>query len=34
LVPIMNIGGIVGNAILPENKEFYLNNIVLAEKIS
>lgn len=34
LVPIMNIGGIVGNAILPENKEFYLNNIVLAEKIN
>lgn len=34
LIPVMNIGGIVGNAILPENKEFYLNNIVLAEKIN
>jgi len=34
LIPIMNIGGIVGNAILPKKKELYLNNIVLAEKIN
>jgi SAM-dependent methyltransferase len=34
LTPIMNLGVIVGNAVLPKNKELYLNNIVLAEKIS
>ena len=34
LVPLMNIGGIIGNAILPANREFYLNNIILAEKTS
>jgi SAM-dependent methyltransferase len=33
VTPIMNIGGLVGNAILPKNSEFYLNNIVVAEKI-
>jgi hypothetical protein len=34
LIPVMNLGGIVGNAILPKNKDLYLNNIVLAEKIN
>lgn len=33
LMPIMNTCTIVGNAIMPKNYDFYLNNIVLAEKI-
>jgi len=33
VMPIMNIGGIIGNIILPKRQEFYLNNIVIAEKI-
>lgn len=34
LIPLMNVGGLIGNAILPTNKDFYLNNVLLAEKIN
>lgn len=33
-VPIMNIWGLLADAILPSNKDFYLNNVILAQKIS
>lgn len=32
LVPLMNVGGLIGNAVLPRNRDLYLNNILLAEK--
>jgi len=33
IIPLMNVYGLLGNAIFPKNKDLYLNNILLAQKV-